>query len=62
SLTAVPAATDFVIRALRMLEASGWVRAHCYVFAELRMHLLGWPPFLAPRGCRVTFATASRGS
>lgn len=62
SLTAVPAATDFVIRALRMLEATGWVTAHCYLFAELRMHLLGWPPFLAPRGCRVSFATSSPGS
>lgn len=61
SLTAVPAAADFVTRALRMLEATGWVAAHCHLFAELRMHLLGWPPSLAPRGCRVSFTTPSPG-
>lgn len=56
NLIAVPQAADFVTRALRMLEAIGWIPAHGYLFAELRMHLLGWPPFLAPRGCRVSFA------
>jgi hypothetical protein len=59
SLTAVAPAADFVARALRMLQATGWVAAHGYLFAELRMHFLGWPPFLAPRGCRVSFGTPS---
>jgi hypothetical protein len=46
-------AGSFVNRALRMLEAIGWIRAHRFLFSELRMHLLGWPGFLAPDGrCR----------
>ena len=56
SLTALPQAPDFPTRALRMLQASGWIRAHCYLFGRLRMHLLGWPPFLAPRGGPLTLA------
>lgn len=62
SLTAVPREADFVTRALRMLEASGWITAHCHLFAELRMHLLGWPPFLAPRGCRISFPSSASAS
>jgi hypothetical protein len=61
-LTAVPRAADFVARALRMLEAIGWIPAHGYLFAHLRMHFLGWPPFLHPRGCRVSFLLAPPGS
>jgi hypothetical protein len=48
SLTAAVTAPDFVIRALQMLEAIGWIAAHCFLFGELRMHLLGWQ--LLPRG------------
>jgi len=51
-------AANFVIRALLMLQALGWIAAHRFLFAELRCHLLGWPPFLAPRGRRATLGTA----
>jgi hypothetical protein len=47
-------ARDFVIRALQMLEAIGWIRAHRFLFSELRMHLLGWPRSLIPHGCRLS--------
>jgi len=43
-------APDFVSRALRMLEATGWITAHRFLFATLRGHLLGWPRRLAPDG------------
>jgi hypothetical protein len=49
SLTATVTAPDFVTRALQMLEAIGWIAAHCFLFGQLRMHLLGWPRFLIPR-------------
>ena len=52
SLTAVVPAQDFLTRALQMLEAIGWIPAHRFLLAELRMHLLGWPRFLIPHGCR----------
>lgn len=58
SLTTVMTAADFLARALRMLEAIGWVAAHRFLFAELRMHLLGWPRSLLPHGCRVSFPAA----
>jgi len=62
SVTAVVPAMDFVIRALQMLEAIGWIPAHRFLFANLRMHLLGWPRFLIPHGCRLslpaTFASS----
>ena len=45
-----PAAPDFTSRALQMLESMGWIAAHRFLFAELRVHLLGWPAFLAPDG------------
>jgi hypothetical protein len=47
---APPAAPDFVSRALRMLESIGWIAAHRFLFARLRMHLLGWPASQAPHG------------
>jgi len=47
---APPAAPDFTSRALQMLESMGWIAAHRFLFAELRIHLLGWPAFLAPDG------------
>ena len=43
-------APDFVARALHMLESIGWIVAHRFLLANLRMHLLGWPAFLAPDG------------
>ena len=51
-LTRPPSAPDFVARALTMIETAGWVAAHRFLFAKLRMHLLGWPPSLAPAGRR----------
>ena len=54
SLTRVVAAKDFLTRALQMLEAIGWIAAHRFLFAELRVHLLGWPRFLVPHGCRFS--------
>ncbi len=58
NLTAVLPATDFPTRALHMLEAAGWITAHRFLFAQLRMHLLGWPRFLIPHGCRFSFPAA----
>ena len=62
SLTAVMSASDFLTRALQMLEAIGWVPAHRFLFAQLRAHLLGWPRFLVPHGCRVNLSPASSSS
>jgi len=53
ALAAPPAAPDFTQRALAMLESAGWIRAHRFLFAGLRQHLLGWPPSLAPTGRRL---------
>jgi len=43
-------APDFTSRSLRMLESIGWIDAHRFLFGDLRVHLLGWPAFLAPAG------------
>lgn len=51
-------ATDFVLRAIHMLESTGWIPAHRFLFGRLRQHLLGWPPSLAPDGRRAAFAPA----
>ncbi len=56
-IAALPA-PDFSTRALRMLEAIGWTAAHRFLFAELRMHLLGWPRSLIPDGRRVRISAA----
>jgi Domain of unknown function (DUF6431) len=61
-LTAVVPATDFVKRALCMLQAIGWIAAHRFLFVELRTHLLGWPRFLIPHGGRVSLSTARSSS
>ncbi len=53
---------DFVHKAIQMLEETGWVRAHRFLFVELRQHLLGWPEFLAPAGIVVTVGKANRPS
>jgi transposase-like protein len=50
TLIAPPAAPDFTSRSLGMLESIGWIAAHRFLFADLRVHLLGWPAFLAPAG------------
>lgn len=62
SLTAAVAAMDFVTRALQMLEAIGWIAAHRFLFRELRMHLLGWPRFLIPRGVPITIPSLAPSS
>ena len=56
--TPAPAA-DFVERAARMLETSGWISAHRFLFGQLRAHLLGWPPSLAPTGRRAALSPAT---
>jgi hypothetical protein len=48
-------APDFIQRALAMIEATGWIAAHRFLFADLRGHLLGWPRSLAPDGRRAAF-------
>ena len=50
TLRAPMSAPDFVSRALLQLQSIGWIAAHRFLFADLRMHLLGWPAFLAPDG------------
>ncbi len=37
-------------RALHMLQSTGWIAAHRFLFAGVRCHLLGWPRGLAPDG------------
>jgi hypothetical protein len=50
ALTKPTAADSFTSRALQMLESIGWIRAHRFLFSQLRLHLLGWPCSLAPDG------------
>lgn len=52
ALTRRSEASDFAVQALTMLETTGWISAHRFLFDRLRMHLLGWPRFLAPHGRR----------
>jgi hypothetical protein len=59
ALTKPAPASDFVHRALAMLESTGWVAAHRFLFAGVRCHLLGWPRGLAPDGRRAAFSSAS---
>jgi transposase-like protein len=59
ALTKPTPAPDFVHRALGMLESTGWIAAHRFLFAGLRCHLLGWPRGLAPDGRRAAFSSAS---
>lgn len=51
--------SDFVSKALGMLEQTGWIRAHRFLFEQLRAHLLGWPEFLAPSGMPVRMSPAA---
>jgi hypothetical protein len=48
-------AANFVTRALQMLESIGWIAAHRFLLADLRVHLLGWPAFLVPDGRVAAF-------
>jgi transposase-like protein len=58
-ITKPASAGDFVGRAVRMLENCGWIKAHCFLFGSLRLHLLGWPRSLAPNGLRITLSPGS---
>jgi uncharacterized protein YlaI len=62
SLTPAVAATDVVTRALQMLEAIGWIATHRFLFGELRVHLLGWPRFLIPRGVPIAIPSLAPSS
>ena len=59
ALTKPTPATSFVERATRMLETSGWINAHRFLFGQLRAHLLGWPASLAPTGRRAALSPAN---
>lgn len=59
ALTQPTPAPDFVHRALAMLESTGWIAAHRFLFAGVRCHLLGWPRGLAPDGRRTAFSSAA---
>ena len=61
ALTAPMAAPEFESRALQMLVKTGWAAAHRFLFGSLRMHLLGWPPSLAPQGRRFSLHAAESG-
>jgi hypothetical protein len=62
SLTGAVTAPDFFVRALKMLEAIGWIAAHGFLFGELRVHLLGWPRFLIPSGGPISLPLRIRSS
>ena len=59
ALTQPTPAPDFVHRALAMLQSTGWIVAHRFLFAGVRCHLLGWPLGLAPDGRRAAFSSAA---
>jgi len=59
ALTKPAPAPDFVHRALAMLESSGWICSHRFLFDGLRQHLLGWPRGLVPDGRRAALAPAA---
>jgi hypothetical protein len=59
ALTTPAPAASFVERAACMLETTGWVNAHRFLFGQLRAHLLGWPPSLAPSGHRAALSAVA---
>jgi hypothetical protein len=59
ALAIPPMAPTFVSRALHMLESIGWIAAHRFLFADLRVHLLGWPAFLGPDGRAAALRAAA---
>jgi transposase-like protein len=58
-LTQPTSAPDFVHRALAMLDSTGWIAAHRFLFASVRCHLLGWPRGLAPDGRRAAVSSSA---
>jgi hypothetical protein len=52
-------APNFVQRALAMLESTGWIPAHRFLFGSLGQHLLGWPSSLAPAGRRAAIGPSA---
>jgi hypothetical protein len=52
-------APDFVQRALTMLQSTGWIAAHRFLFDGVRCHLLGWPRGLAPDGRRAAISSTA---
>jgi len=62
SRTAAISAATFVEKALRMLQAFGWIPAHRFLFSELRVHLLGWPRSLAPAGIACKLQPVEAGT
>ena len=58
ALTPPLASPNFLTRALQMLQSIGWIAAHRFLFSQLRLHMLGWPAFLAPDGRRLTLRAA----
>ncbi|MGH9548621.1 MAG: DUF6431 domain-containing protein [Terriglobales bacterium] len=59
ALTPPPPAPDFLHRALTMLESTGWIAAHRFLFVGVRCHLLGLPHGLAPDGRRAAFSSGT---
>jgi transposase-like protein len=59
AVTKPVAAANFVDRAASMLETTGWINAHRFLFGQLRAHLLGWPSSLAPNGHRAAISPAT---
>src|ERR1700682_2250306 len=59
ALTQPTPALGFVHRALAMLESTGWIAAHRFLFAGVRSHLLGWARGLAPDGRRGPFSSSA---
>ena len=59
ALTQPAPAPDFLHRALAMLESTGWIAAHRFLFAGVRCHLLGWPRGLAPDGRRAALSATA---
>jgi hypothetical protein len=45
-----------------MLESTGWIAAHRFLFAGVRCRLLGWLRGLAPDGCRAAVSSAAAPS
>jgi hypothetical protein len=62
SRTAAISAATFVTRALQMLQKVGWIPAHCFLFSELRFHLMGWPRSLAPAGIACKLRPVEAGT
>jgi hypothetical protein len=60
ALTSPMEADGFRTRAIAMLERVGWIAAHRFLLGQVRVHLLGWPRFLAPAGITVRMSGANR--